>query len=152
MTERLLFHFSLSCTGEGNGNQLQRSCLENPRDGGAWWAAVYGIAQSRTQLKRLSSSTVQFLGWEAPQQAWRPEEGKGYPFLYSSLENTMVYIVHGVTKSRTRLIDFHFNKGILWTIMEKAMAIHSSTLAWKLPWMEEPDRLQSMGSKRVGHD
>ena len=56
-TERLHFHFSLSCTGEGNGNPLQCSCLENPRDGGAWWAAVSGVAQSRTRLKRLSSSS-----------------------------------------------------------------------------------------------
>ena len=50
-TERLHFHFSLSCTGGGNGNPLQCFCLENPRDGGAWWAAVYGVAQSRTRLK-----------------------------------------------------------------------------------------------------
>ena len=56
-TERLHFCFSLSCTGEGNGNPLQRSCLENPRDGGAWWAAVSGVAQSRTRLRRLSSSS-----------------------------------------------------------------------------------------------
>ena len=56
-TERLRFHFSLSHNGEGNGNPLQCSCLENPRDGRAWWAAVYGVAQSRTQLKRLSSSS-----------------------------------------------------------------------------------------------
>ena len=48
MTERLPFHFSLSCIGEGNGNPLQCSCLENPREGGAWWAAVYGVAQSDT--------------------------------------------------------------------------------------------------------
>ena len=51
------FHFSLSCIGEGNGNPLQCSCLENPRDGGAWWAAVYGVTQSQTRLKRLSSSS-----------------------------------------------------------------------------------------------
>ena len=51
------FHFSFSCIGEGNGNPLQCSCLENPRDGGAWWAAVYGVAQSRTWLKPLSSRT-----------------------------------------------------------------------------------------------
>ena len=51
MTERRHFRFSLSCIGEGNGNPLQCSCLENPRDGGAWWAAVYGVAQSRTRLK-----------------------------------------------------------------------------------------------------
>ena len=57
MTERLHFHFSLSCTGEGNGNPLQCSCLENPRDGRAWWAAVYGVAQSRTRLTQLSSSS-----------------------------------------------------------------------------------------------
>ena len=56
-TERLHFHFSLSCIGEGNGNSLQCSCLENPRDGGAWWAAICGVAQSRTQLKRRSSSS-----------------------------------------------------------------------------------------------
>ena len=51
------FHFSLSCIGEGNGSPLQCSCLGNPRDGGAWWAAVYGVIQSRTRLKRLSSSS-----------------------------------------------------------------------------------------------
>ena len=56
-TERLYFHFSLSCVGEGTGNPLQCSCLENPRDRGAWWAAIYGVAQSQTQLKRLSSSS-----------------------------------------------------------------------------------------------
>ena len=56
-TEWLHFHFSLSCIGEGNGSPLQCSCLENPRDGGAWWATIYGVAQSRTRLKRLSSSS-----------------------------------------------------------------------------------------------
>ena len=56
-TERLHFHFSLSRIGEGNGNPLQCSCLENPRDWGAWWAVVYGVALSRTRLKRLSSSS-----------------------------------------------------------------------------------------------
>ena len=74
-------HFSLSCIGEGNGNPLQCSCMENPRDRGAWWAAVYGVTQSRTRLKQLSSSSsgsmiknlpavqetrVQPLGWEDP--------------------------------------------------------------------------------------
>ena len=56
-TEQLHFHFSLSCIGEGNGSPLQCSCLENPRDRGAWGAAVYGVAQSHTRLKRLSSSS-----------------------------------------------------------------------------------------------
>ena len=97
MTEQLHFHFSLSCIGEGSGNPLQCSCLENPRDGGAWWAAVSEVAQSRT---RLSDFTF----------------------------------------------TFHFHA------LEKAMAPHSSILAGKIPWMEEPGRLQSMGSGRVGHD
>ena len=63
-TEQLTFHFSLSFIGEENGNPLQCSCLENPRDGGAWWAAVYGVAQSWTRLKQLSSSSsmsIEFL-------------------------------------------------------------------------------------------
>ena len=58
MNERLHFIFSLSCIGEGNGNPLHGSCLENPRDRGAWWAAVCGVTQSQTQLKRLSSSSI----------------------------------------------------------------------------------------------
>ena len=62
-TERLHFHFSLSCIGEGNGNPLQCSCLENPRNGGAWWAAVCGVAQSRTRLKQPSSSSST---WKQP--------------------------------------------------------------------------------------
>ena len=60
-TERLQFHFSLWCIAEGNGNPLQCSCLENPRGGGAWWAAVSGVTQSRTRLKRLSSSSSTLL-------------------------------------------------------------------------------------------
>ena len=58
MTERLHFHFSLSCIGEGNGNPLQCSCLENPRDGGAWWAAIYGVAPSRTRLTRVDTTEL----------------------------------------------------------------------------------------------
>ena len=64
-TERLPFHFLLSCIGGGDGNPLQCSCLENPRDGGAWWAAVYGVTQSWTRLKRLSSSS------SSSSQRWR---------------------------------------------------------------------------------
>ena len=70
-TERLHFHFSLSCIGEGNGNPLQCFCLENPRDGKAWWAAVYGVAQSRTRLKRLSSSSSSSL------KEWIPSAATG---------------------------------------------------------------------------
>ena len=58
MTEQLHFHFSLSCIGEGNGNTLQCSCLENPRDREAWWAAVYGVAQSWTRLRRLAAAAA----------------------------------------------------------------------------------------------
>ena len=68
-TEWLHFHFSLSYIGEGNGNPLQCSCLENPRDGGAWWAAVYGVAQSRTRLKWLSSKVLlHIFSWNAKSQ------------------------------------------------------------------------------------
>ena len=63
MTEWLHFHFSLSCIGEGNGNPLQCSCLENPRDGGAWWAAVYGVAQSRTRLRQQQQQQQQQHLW-----------------------------------------------------------------------------------------
>ena len=58
MAEQLHFHFSLSCIGEGNGNPLQCSCLENPRDGGSWWAAVYGVTQSRTRLNDLAAAAA----------------------------------------------------------------------------------------------
>ena len=93
MTERPRFHYSLSCIGEGNGNPLQCSCLENPRDGGAWWAAVYGVTQSWTWLKRLSSSSSS-IGFG---------EGNGNPLQYSCLENfmdriTWRAIVHAVKK------------------------------------------------------
>ena len=120
MTERLHFHFSLSCIGEGNGNPLQCSCLENPRDRGAWWAAVSGVAQSRTRLKQLSSSSSSFhykgfpdasdykestctvgdLGL-IPGLGRSPGEGNGYPLQYSGLENSRDSIVHGVAKSQT---------------------------------------------------
>ena len=69
-TEWLPFHFSLSCIGEGNGNPLQCSCLENPRDGGAWWAAVYGVTQSRTLLKWLSSKELVLLNCGFGEDSW----------------------------------------------------------------------------------
>ena len=66
MTDQLPFHFSLSSIGEGNNNPLQCSCLENPRDGGAWWAAVYGVTQSQTRPKWLSSSSSSCLVKKTP--------------------------------------------------------------------------------------
>ena len=87
----------LFSTGLSNGTPLQYSCLKNPMDGGAWWAAVHGVTRSWTWLSDFT-------------------------------------------------FTFHFHA------LEKAMATHSSTLAWKIPWTEEPGRLQSMGSLGVGHD
>ena len=111
-TERLHFHFSLSCIGEGNGNPLQCSCLENPRDGEAWWTAVYGVAQSRTRLKWLSSSSSSqcrrhkrcgFNSWvrKIPlRRAWQPTP----VFLPGeSHEQRSLASVHGVAKSQTWL-------------------------------------------------
>ena len=108
--------------GEGNGNPLQCSCLENPRDGGAWWAAVSGVAQSRTWLKRLSSSSSSNPGGsvgnnlhadasdEGSRSRLRRSHGKanGNPLQYSCLENRMDRrawwaTVHGVAKSQTWL-------------------------------------------------
>ena len=111
-TERFHFHFSLSCIGEGNGNPLQWSCLENPRDGGAWWAAVYGVAQSRTRLKWLS--------------------------------------LHGHRDYHTKWSKSEKDKYNL--VLEEEMATHSSTLALRIPWTEEPGGVRSLGSQRVGHD
>ena len=86
MTERLHFHFSLSCIEEGNGNPLQCSCLENPRDGGAWWAAVYGVAQSRTLLKRLSSSSSRYI------YTGLGSDGSEHPGLVGDTEDVSYYL------------------------------------------------------------
>ena len=82
-------------------------------------------------------------------------EGNGTPLQYSCLENPMVRgawqaAVHGVAKSRTQLSNFTFP--FHFPALEKEMAAHSSVLAWKIPWSEEPGRLQSMGSQRIRHD
>ena len=82
--ERLLFHFSLSCIGEGNGNPLQCSCLESPRDGAAWWAAVSGAAQSQTQLKRIDMHVC--MHWRRkwqPTPVFLPGESQGQRNLVS---------------------------------------------------------------------
>ena len=117
-TEQPHFHFSLSCIGEGNGNPLQYSCLENPRDGGAWWAAVCEVPQSRTRLKQLSSSSsmlptssaVKNLPANAGYADSVPESGKSpgggnvNPLQYSCLGNlkdrrAWWAIVHGGHKT-----------------------------------------------------
>ena len=89
-TERLHFHFSLSCIGEGNGNPLQCSCLENPRDGGAWWAAVCGVAQSQTRLKRLSSSRTKAGARTAPDLGHPQEDHVLLPQQRSCLKLSVV--------------------------------------------------------------
>ena len=99
-TERLHFHFSLSCIGEGNGTPLQYSCLENPRDRGAWWAAVYGVAQSRTRLKRLSSSSTRFLKLLNVETGWD-----------GSLDETLVNFVN----SKGKLLET-LSKETLYTL------------------------------------
>ena len=103
-----------------------------------------------------------------------PGEGKAYLLQYSGLENSMDCIVHRVTKSQTQLSDFHYFGGASQLVLvvknlpamqeiqvqslgqedplQKEMATHYSALAWKISWTEEPGRLQSMGSQRVGHD
>ena len=123
-TERLPFHFSLSCIGEGNGNPLQCSCLENPRDGGAWWAAVSGVAQSQTRLKRLSSSSKGTLGFPG---------------------GSVVKNLPAIQEMRVRSLGQE-------DPLEKEMATHSSVLAWRIPGTGEPGGLPSQGSHRIGHD
>ena len=125
-TERLHFHFSLSCIGEGNGNPLQCSCLENPRDGGVWWAAVYGVAQSWTRLKRLSNSSnipsrashivqlVKNLPTIQETLVWfLGGEDSSNPLQYSCLENymdrgTWWATVQGLAKSQIWQNDSHY--------------------------------------------
>ena len=121
MTEWLHFHLSLSCIGEGNGNPLQCSCLENPRDGGTWWTAVYRVAQSRTRLKWLSTHAMSMLVfWLIEFSRWlivRFGEGNGTPLQYSCLENPM----------------------------------DTGVLTWRIPGTGEPGGLPSLRLHRVGH-
>ena len=128
--------------GEGNGNPVQYSCLENPVDRGAWWAAVHRVAQSQTRPKRFSMHAC--IG-----------EGNGNPLQCSCLENprdggAWLAAVHGIAKSWTRLSDFPFT--FHFPALEKEMATHSSVLAWRIPGTGEPGGLPSLGSHRVGHD
>ena len=85
-TERLHFHFSLSCIREGNGNPPQCSCLENPRDGGAWWEAIYGVAQSWARLKRLSSSSSRAMTERPVLCKERFSEGSPQPWVSQGAE------------------------------------------------------------------
>ena len=104
--------------GEGNGTPLECSCLENPRDGGAWWAAIYGVAQSWTRLSDLAAAAA------VDQMLKNP----------SAKQETSV-----------RSLGKEYS-------LEKGMATRSSILAYRIPQTEEPGRIQSTGSQRVGHN
>ena len=118
-TEWLHFHFSLSCIGEGSGNPLQCSCLENPRDGGAWWAAIYGVAQSRTRLKWFSSSSSSWVqgqgtvnnnwGGKARETFSKRLVGTYHVYLLSlthcsSLNLGVIFVLHTLDVENTLLI------------------------------------------------
>ena len=106
-TEWLHFHFSLSCIGEGNGNPLWCPCLENPRDGGAWWAAVYGVAQSRTWLKWLSSSSSSIVYCEVTQSC---------PTLFDPVGCSLPgFSVHRILQARIlEWVTISFSRGSSW--------------------------------------
>ena len=140
MTERLHFHFSLSCIGEGNGNPLQCSCLENPRDGGAWWAAVYGVAQSRTRQKRLSSSSMGTF--------YRRPVASNFGHLMRRADSFEKTPILGKIDGR---------RGGRWQRMRCWMASPTQwTWVWVNSehwwWTERPGVLQSIRSQRVGHN
>ena len=126
--------------GEGNGTPLQYSCLENPMDGGAWRAAVHGVAEGQT---RLSDFTFTFMPWR---RKWQPTPGflPGESQGRGSLVGCRLW---GHTESDTTgRLHFHFHA------LEKAMASHSSVLAWRILGTGVPGGLPSMGLHRVGHD
>ena len=136
------FYIYLRC--KCNGTPLQYSCLENPMEGGAWQAAVHGVARSRTRLSNFTF-TFHFHALEKEWQAtpvFLPGESWGGRAWWAA--------VCGVTQSWTRLsiftFTFHFHA------LEKEMANHSSVLAWRIPGTEELGGLPSVGSHRVGHD
>ena len=120
-TKQLHFHFLLSCIGEGNGNPLQCSCLENPRDRGAWWADVYGVAQSRTRLQSLSSSSSSMwvILWAIPvgqnqKHSWICwivcyfwKYWKKKTWLYKLFRNILAYFIQ-VILVNISLLDFRF--------------------------------------------
>ena len=113
------------CPGEGNGNPLQYPCLENPMDRGAWWATVHGVVRVGHDLATKPSN-----------HQW---------LIRTSLVGQTVKCLP--TMWETRVLSLGWEDPL-----EKEMAAHSCTLAWKIPWTEKPGRLQSMGSQRVGHN
>ena len=116
MTERLHFHFSLSCTGEGNGNPLQCSCLENPRDSGAWWAAICGVAQSWTRLKWLSSSSS-MCTWEDISSI------NGFRLWYKSVRATwLIFLVYLTWLTSRYVLKFSIIRRLLFLLTYLAVS------------------------------
>ena len=165
-TEWLHFHFSLSCIGEGNGNPLQCSCLENPRDGGAWWAAVYGVAQSQTRLKWLSSSSSNRLRIHPSQHAreppnpWKPLKQrlrthsprgprqvtlihKSYGIQYNLQEENLELTREGTTYIKT----LKFNFKILCQVHKIWLIIHYALngITQYVSWADQP-------GQHIGYD
>ena len=139
--------------GEGNGNPLQYSCLENPMGRGTWRATLHGIARVGYDLVTKPPPYVYPQPFELPSHSGG--EGNGNPFQCSCLENprnrgAWWVAVHRVTKSQTWLSDFIFT--FHFHALEKEMATHSSVLAWRIPGTGEPGGLPSMGLHRVRHD
>ena len=155
----LAFHmmysaYKLNKHGEGNGNPLQYSCLENFRDGQTWWAAVYGVTQSQTQLKRLSSSSSKqgdkIQPWCTPFLIWK-QSVVPYPVL--TVASWAAYrFLRGQIRWSVIPISLRIFHSLLWYTQCKEMATHSSILAWRIPGTGEPGGLLSMGSHRVRHN
>ena len=131
-TEQLHFHFSLACIGEGNGNPLQYSCLENLRDGGALWAAIYGVAQSQTRLKRLSSSNAILANssWAPCQARWAiwscltiASWGKYCFYLYGRWGNCGIWMSEVVrllsNEVVIRILNIWLSTTIVWLVVSK---------------------------------
>ena len=153
----MVYESGFSRNREGNGTPLQCSCLENPMDGGAWWAAVHGVAKSRTRLSFTFTFHFHALEkeWQPP-PVFLPGESQGLGSLvgcrlWGRTESDMT---EATAAGEISVQFFFFFVFWVWKLryLKKAMAPHSSTLAWKIPWTEKPGRLQSMGSLRVGHD
>ena len=135
--------------GEGSGNPLQYSCLENPMDGGAWWATVRGVANAGSYVSSTPSFLRNRIFRSGCISLLSHLRCKSIPFSPNPLQHLLCRLFDDGHSDQCEVIchcsfDLHF--------LEKAMAPHSSTLAWKIPWAEEPGRLQSMGSLRVRHD
>ena len=144
---------------EGNGNPLQCSCLEDPRDGGAWWAAVYGVAQSRTWLKWLNSSSsrcyVKAVKRANPKTSYHKEK-QFFPFSLSFcfwyLCKMMGFPCGSVVKNPPVIQEPQ--EAQVQPLggedpLEEGMATHSSILSWRIPWTEEPGGLRFIGLQRV---